>query len=228
MPEKINVYFMPGMAAGPEIFEKIVLPPEKFTMHFLKWLPPTSSEDLRHYAKRISAEISKPNPVLIGVSFGGILVQVMAQFLDPLGVVIISSVKSRNELPPRMKVTARLKAYRWLPKNIFGKIEFLAALSQNSKFKQKIALYKKYHAIGDDDYLRWAIQKVVEWDRTEADKNVIHIHGTKDEVFPPRYIPEFIPVKDGTHIMILNKYHWLNENLPRLILERSFTPRAKH
>ena len=29
----------------------------------------------------------------------------------------------------------------------------------------------------------------------------------------------FIVVKGGTHIMILNKFRWLNENLPKIILE---------
>jgi esterase/lipase len=38
-------------------------------------------------------ENQKENPVLIGVSFGGILVQEMAKHIDARKVIIISSVK---------------------------------------------------------------------------------------------------------------------------------------
>ena len=71
----------------------------------------------------------------------------------------------------------------------------------------------------DKVYLEWAIEQMVLWSRTEADKNVIHIHGDADDVFPIKNIQNCIIVKGGTHIMILSKYRWINENLPKIILE---------
>ena len=52
--------------------------------------------------------------------------------------------------------------------------------------------------------------------RTLATPNLIHIHGNKDIIFPIENINDCIVVEGGTHIMILNKYKWLNENLPKL------------
>ena len=40
---KTHIYFMPGLAAGPEIFENIELSPTLYELHFLKWLKPLSS-----------------------------------------------------------------------------------------------------------------------------------------------------------------------------------------
>ena len=60
--------------------------------------------------------------------------------------------------------------------------------------------------------------QMLQWNRVEADPKVIHIHGDAGEVFPKKYLQNFIPVKGGTHIMILSKYRWLNENLPKFIL----------
>ena len=80
---KISVYFMPGLAASSLIFERIDLPQELFEVHFLDWELPVGEESLAEYAKRMSEKITAPNPVLIGVSFGGILVQEMAAFLNP-------------------------------------------------------------------------------------------------------------------------------------------------
>jgi hypothetical protein len=37
-------------------------------------------------------------------------------------------------------------------------------------------------------------------------------------VFPHISKENCIIVKGGTHIMIINKYKWFNENLPKLIL----------
>ena len=72
--------------------------------------------------------------------------------------------------------------------------------------------------MNDKTYLDWAIKQVVCWDRVVPDREVIHIHGEKDLVFPLRNIGNCITVKNGTHIMIINKYKWFNEHLPKLIL----------
>ena len=71
--KKIPVYFMPGLAASSTIFERIDLPKDVFEMILLEWEIPLPEETLVHYAKRMASKITHPNPVLIGVSFGGIL-----------------------------------------------------------------------------------------------------------------------------------------------------------
>ena len=77
--EKIHVYFMPGLAASSLIFERIELPENQFEIHLLDWELPLPNETLPDYDKRMSKLVLETNPVLIGVSFGSILVQEMAQ-----------------------------------------------------------------------------------------------------------------------------------------------------
>lgn len=218
--EKIPVYFMPGLAASPAIFERIVLPSENFEMFYLEWEIPLEKESLSQYAKRISEKITHENPVLIGVSFGGILVQEMAKFVTAKKVIIISSVRSNAEFPKRMKVAKATKMYKLFPSNLADKIKSLARFSLGEKIDQRLKLYEKFLAVRDNRYLEWAIRQVILWERTEIDENVIHIHGSADQVFPVKYIKNCTVVKDGTHIMILNKFRWLNENLPKIILEQ--------
>ena len=122
---KISVYCMPGLAASSLIFERIALPESVFEVHLLDWELPIGKEPLMDYAKRMSEKVTAPNPVLIGVSFGGILVQEMAAFLNPLKVIIISSVKSNAEFPRRMKIAKTTKAYKLIPTSIFANIEKL-------------------------------------------------------------------------------------------------------
>lgn len=216
--ERIPVYFMPGLAASPAIFERIELPEDQFEMIFLEWQIPLPNESLTDYARRICEKVTKPNPVLVGVSFGGILVQEMAQFVHPRKVIIISSVKSNAEFPRRMKVTKALRAYKLIPNDVVNKIERLSNLSSNEMIRQRVKLYDKFLSVRDDRYFQWAIQNVILWERNKVDENVVHIHGDADNVFPIRYIKNCHVVKGGTHIMILNRFRWINENLPKIIL----------
>ena len=217
--EKIHVYFMPGLAASSLIFERIELPKNKFEMHLLDWEMPLIGETLSAYAQRMSQLITEENPVLIGVSFGGVLVQEMAQFLKPKKVIIISSVKTNLEVPLRMKFAKSTKAYKLLPTSWLQNVELIAKYSFGNAVKQRLKLYEKYLSMREKVYLDWAIEQMILWNRTQPDTSVIHIHGTLDEVFPVKNIQNYIPVTGGTHIMILSKYRWMNENLPKIILD---------
>ncbi len=216
---KIPVYFMPGLAASSSIFERILLSPDVFETVLLEWEIPLNHEVLHDYAKRLAEKIKHKNPVLIGVSFGGILVQEMAKFVDVRKVIIISSVKSNLEFPLRMKIAKTTKAYKLIPMNLLLNVENLAKFSFGDKVNQRLKLYEKFLSVRDKRYLEWAIEQIILWDRSQVDPDVVHIHGDADEVFPIKNIKNCIVVKGGTHIMILNKFRWLNENLPKIILE---------
>ncbi|MES2410212.1 MAG: alpha/beta hydrolase [Bacteroidota bacterium] len=217
---KIHVYFMPGMAASSSIFERIHLPVETFEMHLLEWVLPEKNESLKDYAKRMAENIKHENVILVGVSFGGVLVQEMKQFVNPKKVIIISSVKSNAELPRRMKIAKTTKAYKLIPTTLIGNIELLTKYTFGSSIlKQRLKLYEKFLSVRDKIYLDWAIEQMINWGRIKIDNEIIHIHGESDEVFPLRHIEKCISVKGGTHIMILTKYRWLNENLPKIMLD---------
>ncbi len=215
---KIPVYFMPGLAASSAIFERIDLPKEQFEVILLEWEIPLVNETLSEYARRMSTKVIHTNPVLIGVSFGGILVQEMAAFLNPFRIIIISSVKTNLEFPRRMKVAKTTKAYKLIPTSLILNVENLAKFSFGEKIKSRLKLYEKFLSVRDKRYLDWAIEQVVLWERKVVNANVVHIHGDADDVFPIKYIKDCIVVTGGTHVMILNKYRWLNANLPKIIL----------
>jgi hypothetical protein len=83
--EPIPVYCMPGMAASPKIFEYLDFP-KPFQIHLLSWIPPKKQETLSAYAQRMCERIEYEHPVLLGVSFGGVLVQEMAKHI-PLSAI---------------------------------------------------------------------------------------------------------------------------------------------
>ncbi len=210
---------MPGMAASSLIFERIKLPEDVFETHLLDWFMPEKSQTLEEYAKQMALNVKHDNAVLIGVSFGGILVQEMAPFLNLKKLIIISSVKNNSELPQRMKLAKTTKAYKLLPTGMAQNLEVLSKYAFGAVVKQRLKLYEKYMSMRDKIYLDWSIEQIINWSRTQTDENVIHIHGDADEVFPIKNIKNAIPLKEATHIMILNRYKWFNSNLPDIILK---------
>lgn len=210
---------MPGLAASTAIFERIQLPVADFEVHLLEWEIPRANESLDEYAKRIAEKIKLENPVLIGVSFGGILVQEMAKHINTKKVIIISSVKSNLEFPRRMKIAKSTKAYKLIPMSLILNLENLAKFSFGAKINHRLKLYRKFLSVRDIGYLEWAVEKVILWERTVVDESVIHIHGDMDDVFPIKYIKDCTVVKGGSHIMILNKYRWFNANLAAIIVD---------
>ncbi len=214
----IPVYFMPGLAASSTIFERIALPTDTFEIILLEWVLPEPKESLKHYAKRMAEKVTHKNAVLIGVSFGGVLVQEMAQFLTLRKLIIISSVKSNVELPLRMKIAKTTKAYKLIPTSLLQDADKLVKFAFGTALKKRLTLYEKFLHMRNKIYLDWAIEQMICWNRTKIDPNVIHIHGDADEVFPSKNIKQFINVKGGTHLMIWNRYKWFNSNLPLIIL----------
>lgn len=216
--EIIHVYLMPGMAANPKIFEYIKLPKERFAIHYLEWLIPTDNESLEDYAIRISGNIKYADCVLIGVSFGGVLVQEISKHITYRKLIIVSSVKTMHELPKHMLLAKVTKVYKILPTKLATNIDAIAKYAFGSNVKKRLGLYKRYMSVSDSTYLDWAIEQMVNWNQEDTIPNIVHIHGENDTVFPIKNIENCITIKNGTHIMILNKYKWFNEHLPDIIL----------
>jgi len=216
--EKTHVYFVPGLAAGVEIFKNIKLP-EKYEIHFLEWLIPEKGETLKTYAKRMASLVTERNAILLGVSFGGVVVQEMNDFLQLKKLIIISSVKTQSELPRRMKIASLTKAYKLIPTRLVLSVEDLTKFSIGPKTKKRLSLYQEYLHVRDKQYLDWALEKMVTWDQKEKIDNIVHIHGENDSVFPMKYIKDCTVIKGGTHIMILNKGREISKKLIEIFEE---------
>ncbi|GAK99839.1 hypothetical protein JCM19314_1024 [Nonlabens ulvanivorans] len=212
----IPVYFMPGMAASDLIFENIKLPPEQFEMFFMHWIIPEKNEPLKNYVTRLIKQIHHENPVVIGVSFGGIIVQEIAKQIIVRKTIIISSAKSNSEFPRRMHFSKVTKLHKIVPTRLFENMDSLVKYTFGIAPK-KLELYKKYLSVNDRRYLDWALDTIINWDQQDMPEDVIHIHGDKDPIFPIKYIKNVTIVPDGTHIMIINRFRWFNDNLPQII-----------
>ena len=203
---KTHIYCVPGLAANSKIFENLKFTKDSYEVHYIEWLVPESiDETIEHYAQRMCETITKKNAILLGVSFGGIMVQEMSKVIHPKKVIIISSVKNSKELPRRLKVAKATKAYKIFPAKMLTNLEKYVQFFFGSMAKKRLELYEVYMSMRDEIYLKWAIYNVLHWKQENNLENVIHIHGTDDGVFPVKHIKDYIKIDGGTHVMIINK-----------------------
>lgn len=214
----VHIYMVPGMAANTAIFDFIQLG-SLFKIHRLAWFPPNENEAISSYAERMCKKIAHPNPVLVGVSFGGILVQEMSKIISCRKVVIVSSVRSHKEFPVHMRITRKTKAYRFFPTQWVDNLEDFVGFMFGPAARKRMDLNKKYLSVRDPQYLGWALEAFFNWEQEDPVPNVVHVHGTYDLVFPVFYLKDYIPIAKGTHVMIITRAKWFSQNLPKIILE---------
>lgn len=216
--EKTHIYFVPGLAANPSIFDLIDLPEKHFEPHYLEWLVPENNhESIESYAKRMCVNVQHTNCILIGVSFGGVMVQEMKKILNPKKTIIISSIKNKHEMPMRLVLAQKTNAHKILPTKVFTNLEKYEKYAFGDMLKGRVKLYKKYLSMRDELYVPWAIDTILNWQQETTDPDVIHIHGTDDFIFPVENIKECIKVEGGTHIMILTQAKEINVILQQLL-----------
>ena len=215
--KKTHIYFVPGLAADKEIFENISLPESKYVLHVISWLMPKKNEQIDQYAKRMAAFVKENNAVLVGVSFGGVVAQEMSFFLKLKKLIIISSVKTRFELPLRFKIVKLLKLYVFIPTKLFLSSKDLTQFSLGPNSKKRLQLYQNYLHVRDKRYLDWAIKQMITWNQDKPLPGVYHIHGDNDLVFPIKNIKSCITIAGGSHIMLLTKAHLLSQKIVDII-----------
>ena len=129
---------MPGMAANPSIFKNIKLSEDEFEMYFLEWFVPEKGETIANYALRMTQRIKHDNIILIGVSFGGILVQEMAHHINVKKLFVISSVKTMHELPRRMRIAKTTKLYKLIPTSLAKRIDVFRKYAPNEFIAKRL------------------------------------------------------------------------------------------
>lgn len=213
-----KIYLIPGLGADGRMY----IPQLKVLKNavILEHMKPERGETLKHYAQRLCDKVNTSEPfILIGTSLGGILAMEMSRIIHPDKVILISSVKHRGELPGWMRAMKHLRLHRLLTGERF--VSFSNANIQRliTKRDTEVArLLVDMHASADPDFVYWAINEVVNWGgKDDYRKDVIHIHGTKDQLFPHRHIKNAIHVKGGSHVMGMTQSHDVNQALLRAL-----------
>ncbi len=212
-----NIYLLPGFALDPEIFHKLELPG---TSVFMNWLEPEPDEVLTHYAHRLIEKYkitAGPDTVLIGHSFGGMVVQTIASLLEVGMVILLASVKSAEEKPLSFKMIPALPYQRWFSKAMVTQSVGLWGRFHGYNTPEKVAAFQKMVNNKSDYYMQWSLQQIIEWDRPEFTARLIHLHGDQDRTFFISRIKDALIIPGGHHLLPLQKSKEVSKLLKALL-----------
>lgn len=191
------------------MFGNVVFPINHTHLH---WIENTPNETLQSYAIRMAELIKHENPVLIGLSFGGIVAQEIAALRKVEKLILISTVKSRTELPWYFRLADRGNLINWLPDAVFTKPNILIAFAFSLTRKQDKALLNSCFEIMSKQHLKWAVKQILNWQGAEYDSSVTSITCANDRIFTAnRESGNFIV--NGGHFAIFTKSKAMQKEL---------------
>jgi pimeloyl-ACP methyl ester carboxylesterase len=207
-----EIYLLSGLGADKRIFELLDL--SDFKVNHVAWIEPTDNETIQSYAQRLLNQITTDRPTIIGVSFGGIMTIEIARLIETEKLILISSAKTRNDLPIYYRLVGQLGINKIIPAWILKNANPLTYWFFGTKTKKQKDLLKEILKETDDKFLKWAIDKIVNWENVTELKNVKTIHGTADRILP--FKTADFKINNGGHLMIIDKSDLLNGALKQL------------
>lgn len=214
-----TIYAIPGLGTTGRLFQHISVKGAEIVV--LKWPEPQKHYNLRDYAREFLKQIDTSRPFyLMGVSFGGMLCAELSKLISPQKIFLISSSKTRRELPRLIRFFKYLPLYKIIPERHHRK---MAARSRwflgfnKSYMPDFLEMIKAM----PDHYFTRTIGYIVNWDNAETQGPVVHIHGDADRLLLYRRVKADYTIHHGSHAMIIEQAEAINKILEDEINEKT-------
>ncbi len=178
---------------------------EGFEVVHIDWILPLENETLQNYALRISENIKDENAILIGLSFGGILSVEISKIKKFKKIFLLSSAKTKSEIPFYYRLIGKLNLLKILPNSILKRVNSLTYLVFGAKTNAEKSLLEDIVRNTDNIFLKWALHQIMNWKNENYSENIIHIQGDCDLILPHIFVKYDYLIKGGTHFMTLNQ-----------------------
>ena len=212
------IYLFGGIGADHRVFDYLDLSPyEKVPV---VWIAPLKEETIEDYAKRLLTQIPTSKPILMGVSFGGMIAMELGKLIETEKIILISSVRTREDLPGHFKWIDRINRHIAISPAVLKKSQRIACWFFSVKEKWEKDLLCSIIQDTNDDFLVWAIEKLTHWENEKRLENVVKIHGTKDRLLP--ITTADYKVEKGGHFMVINRAREISDVLKGLLGAASY------
>jgi len=212
-----TIALLPGFACDSTIFERLDLPSNKVI--YLDWITPVKNESIEEYAIRlITSEMkSSKQLVLIGHSFGGVIMQEIAKILKPKKIILISSIVSKEGLSRGLRLVRNLDLHIWVHKpTVKGTIwMWRKGAGMHGEMKQR---YNRSINALENSYFSWAVKQLAGWSQSlPNDLEPYNIIGSDDKVFSLKNAHNPIVIEGGDHMMVFKKPDELSKVIQGLL-----------
>jgi hypothetical protein len=217
----MNVYFISGMCVNCKVFDKIQLP-DGYNKKYIEWYIPGEKETLEEYTHKMAESIDTSEPfIIVGYSFGAIIMQEMNKFLTPEKNIVISSIKSEQEIPLLFHFARKSHIAKHLPKQLFAVDKTISNLLAYLIYGMSDEDIERCVTCTSPEYIKWSIYQITNWIPKTQCKNLYHIHGTKDQTFPYKQVKNSFTIENGDHLMVMKKAKEVSQVLCAILLNES-------
>lgn len=200
---KETIYCISGLGADEQIFKNLQL--QQYELRYLPWIKPQKNEGIQDYARRMVAPVKELHPIIAGVSFGGVMGIEIAKLLPLKKLFIISSIKSREEMPAWMRWAGSMKLNKVVPVKSYQLTQPIEHHRLGVSTEDEKIMVRRYRRSADPFYIQWAIHEILNWKNDWQPHHLVHIHGDSDRIFPIKKIRATHIIQKGTHMMIYNR-----------------------
>ncbi len=210
-----DLFLLSGLGADKRVFDFLDF--GENNAHHIIWINPQKNETIQEYATRLCNQIHVSNPILIGVSFGGIIAMEIGKIIKTEKIILISSARTKADIPLSFKLTGRLKLHYTIPPSFIANNNPVTNWLFGATTKSEKELLSSILKDTDVQFSNWAIDKIVGWDNADQLQNVTQIHGTKDKILPfreARYV-----IEGGEHLMIVNRADEVSQAIKNVLAD---------
>ena len=201
----MDVYLIPGLGADHRIFSRLEL--HGHSVHHLDWPVMPSGSGLPDFAAALATQVDHGRPhALLGMSMGGMVAQELAALTAPRGVVIISSWKGPQEMPPPIRLLRGRRPDRLINKAFLVRVMPMIRWQMGVETKDEVALLDAFMRTATIAQLKVQVAAVLAWKGPSAPlERLVHIHGDNDRLMPLAFVRGAQVVRGGSHFMVYGK-----------------------
>lgn len=201
-----TIYLFSGIGCTGAVFGKMSFP-EDYAIRYLEWKEPLKGETFPQYCARMVNGLSLgASDILVGVSFGGIVVQEIArQHPQVERIVVLSSAVDPQEYSGMIRLYRALRLYHVTPWAILKSDRLKAALITGKLGGRHVEAVRRFFAPLSTRYYRFAIRACLRFPPADRAllRRIRRIHGRQDELFPvKRIISPSEDIDGATHLMV--------------------------
>ncbi|MDR0195053.1 MAG: alpha/beta hydrolase [Myroides sp.] len=211
-----KVYILSGLGVDKRVFNNFKF--DGLDVEYIDWIPPTKKESLSAYAIRLANHIQHKEPILIGLSFGGMVAMEIAKIIEVKKVILIASAKNKYELPFYFRIIGKIGLNKVIPAKLLKSSNYITNWFFGAQTKEEKLLLKSILHDTNPIFLKWAINEIINWDNTVEPVNTIHIHGNSDRILPISYTKADYCINKGGHFMTINKSKEIEEIIQHIII----------
>ena len=196
-----KLFLLSGLGADKRVFDFLDL--SDFQIHHVVWIKPIVGESMGEYARRLLPQITEANPVLIGISFGGMMAVEISKLIPVEKVIQISSAQTTEAIPVYFRVLAKLNVQKLMPSQALKRPNAMVYWLFGVSTKADRRLLATIMQDTDENFFMWAIGTIILWNNNARLNHVIQIHGTNDRILSPLNADYL--VDGGGHLMIVTR-----------------------